>query len=120
MVQTDWGSGSGSDDPGLCHAEWADCPYGDVDCRGAGSALRGGPPGHVNVTLTATLNPPAQNVRFQWDFRNDGRFDTRLSPNPTVTTYTYHTGENVTAVVRAVKGSRRATDPVTFSVLVCP
>jgi len=37
------------------------------------------------VTLTATLNPPAQNVRFQWDFDNDGIFDTPLSPNPMVT-----------------------------------
>jgi len=38
----------------------------------------------VNVTLSATLNPPVQNVRFQWDFNNDGVFDTPLSPNPTV------------------------------------
>jgi hypothetical protein len=79
----------------------------------------GGPPEHVSVTLTATLNPPAQNVQFQWDFRNDGIFDTPLSPNPTVT-YSYHQGEIVTAVVRAVKGSHSATDPVTFRVLMCP
>ena len=39
MVQTDWGSGSGSDDPGLCGAEWPDCSYGDVDCLGVGSAV---------------------------------------------------------------------------------
>jgi len=37
---------------------------------------------NVNVTLTATLNPPAQNVRFQWDFNNDRVFDTRSVPTP--------------------------------------
>ncbi len=72
----------------------------------------------VNVTLTATLNPPAQNVQFQWDFNNDGVFDTPLSPNPTVT-HLYPDESNVTAVVRAVKGRRSATDPVTFNTLRC-
>ena len=79
----------------------------------------GPPPENTNVTLTATLNPPAQGVRFQWDFDEDGIFDTPLSPNPTVT-YSYIGGETVTAVVRAVKGSHSATDSVTFRVLVCP
>jgi PKD domain len=72
----------------------------------------------VNVTLTATLNPPAQNVQFQWDFNNDGVFDTPLSPNPTVT-HLYPDESNVTAVVRAVKGRRSATDPVTFNTVRC-
>ena len=72
----------------------------------------------VNVTLTATLSRPAQNVQFQWDFNNDGIFDTPLSPNPTVT-HLYPDETNVTAVVRAVKGSRSATDPVTFTTLRC-
>jgi len=72
----------------------------------------------VNVTLSATLNPPVQNVRFQWDFNNDGVFDTPLSPNPTVN-HLYPDEVNVTAVVRAVKGGRSATDPVTFSTLRC-
>ena len=72
----------------------------------------------VNVTLTATLNPPAQRVRFQWDFNNDGVFDTPLSPNPTVN-HLYSDEVNVTTVVRVVKGSRSATDPVTFSTLRC-
>jgi uncharacterized protein (DUF58 family) len=72
----------------------------------------------VNVTLSATLNPPQQNVRFQWDFNNDGVFDSPLSPNPTVN-HLYPDEVNVTAVVRAVKGGRRATDPVTFSTLRC-
>jgi len=72
----------------------------------------------VNVTLTATLNPPQQNVQFQWDFNNDGVFDTPLSPNPTVN-HLYPDEVNVTAVVRAVKGNRSATDAVTFSTLRC-
>jgi PKD domain len=72
----------------------------------------------VNVTLTATLNPPAQNVQFQWDFNNDGVFDTPLSSNPTVT-HLYPDESNVTAVVRAVKGRRSATDPVTFNTVRC-
>jgi uncharacterized protein (DUF58 family) len=72
----------------------------------------------VNVTLTATLSRPAQNVQFQWDFNNDGVFDTPLSPNPTVS-HLYPDETNVTAVVRAVKGSRSAADPVTFNTLRC-
>ena len=72
----------------------------------------------VNVTLTATLNPPAPRVRFQWDFNNDGTFDTPLSSNPTVN-HLYPDEVNVTAVVRAVKGGRSATDSVTFSTLRC-
>ena len=73
---------------------------------------------NVNVTLSATLQPPQQNVRFQWDFNNDGVFDTPLNPNPTVN-HLYPDEVNVTAVVRAVKGGRSATDPVTFSTLRC-
>jgi hypothetical protein len=72
----------------------------------------------VNVTLSATLNPPQQNVQFQWDFNNDGVFDTPLSTNPTVT-HLYPDEVNVTAVVRVVKGRRSATDPITFSTLRC-
>jgi hypothetical protein len=52
------------------------------------------------------------------DFNNDGIFDTTLSPNPTVT-HLYPDEVNVTAVVRAVRGSRSATDSVTFSALRC-
>ena len=72
----------------------------------------------VNVTLTATLNPPAQNVRFQWDFNNDGVFDSPLSPNPTVS-HLYPDETNVTAVVRAVKNGHSATDSVTFTTRRC-
>ena len=73
---------------------------------------------NVNVTLTATLNPMPPNVRFQWDFNNDGIFDTPLSSNPTVS-HLYPDEVNVTAVVRAVRGGRGATDSVTFSTLRC-
>lgn len=72
----------------------------------------------VNVTLTAVLNPPTQRVRYQWDFNNDGIFDTPLSPNPTVN-HLYPDEVNVTAVVRAVKGQRQATDAVSFRTLRC-
>ena len=72
----------------------------------------------VVVTLTARLNPPAQNVLFQWDFNNDGIFDTPLSPNPTVHMLYIEDGI-VTNVVRAVKGGRSATDSVTFATLSC-
>ena len=72
----------------------------------------------VNVTLTATLNPPSQRVQFQWDFNNDGVFDTPLSANPTVN-HLYPDEVNVTAVVKAVKGNRSGTDSVTFSTLRC-
>ena len=75
----------------------------------------------VNVTLTAVFSPPRHphGVQYQWDFNNDGIFDTPLSPNPTVTT-SYPDGTNVTAVVRAVKGGRHATSSVSFTTLSCP
>jgi uncharacterized protein (DUF58 family) len=73
----------------------------------------------VNVTLSATLSPPQRNVRYQWDFNNDGVFDTQPSTNPTVT-HAYLDETNVTAVVKVTKGTRSATDSVTFSTLDCP
>ena len=73
---------------------------------------------NVNVTLTATLNPMPPNVQFQWDFNNDGIFDTPLNPNPTVS-HVYPDEVNVTAVVKVVKGRRSATDSVTFRTLRC-
>jgi uncharacterized protein (DUF58 family) len=73
---------------------------------------------NVNVTLTATLNPPNPNVQYQWDFNSDGIFDTPLSSNPMVT-HLYPDETNVTAVVKVVKGRRSATDSVTFSTMRC-
>lgn len=72
----------------------------------------------VNVTLTATLQPPQTNVRYTWDFNNDGIFDTAPSTNPTVTN-AYPDEANVTAVVKVTKGTRSATDSVSFATIRC-
>ena len=72
----------------------------------------------VNVTLTATLTPAQRNVRFSWDFNNDGIFDTAPNTNPTVTT-SYPDEVNATATVKVTKGTRSATDSVTFATLRC-
>jgi len=72
----------------------------------------------VNVTLTATLNPPQRNVRYSWDFNNDGVFDTAPSANPTVS-HLYPDEVNATATVRVTKGARSATDSVGFATLRC-
>jgi len=73
----------------------------------------------VAVTLTATLSPPKTGVRYQWDFDNDGTFDTQPNPDPMVT-HTYPDEVQVTARVRVTKGSRSAEDTVTFQTLRCP
>ena len=73
---------------------------------------------NVNVTLTATLSPRKSGVRFSWDFNNDGIFDTAPNPNPTVTTQ-YPDEVNATATVKVTKGTRSATDSVTFATLRC-
>lgn len=73
----------------------------------------------VNVTLTATLQPPRQGVLYVWDFDNDGVFDTAPSSNPTVSNL-YPDEVTVTARVGVMKGGRvRATDTVTFGTLRC-
>jgi uncharacterized protein (DUF58 family) len=61
----------------------------------------------VNVTLSATLQRPQQNVRFSWDFNNDGVFETAPSPSPTVT-HLYPDETNQTATVRVMKGEQEA------------
>jgi uncharacterized protein (DUF58 family) len=71
----------------------------------------------VQVTLSATLNPP-KNVQYTWDLNGDGIFDTAPSSDPTVIT-TYPDEVNVTATVKAFKGQRSITDPVTFQTLRC-
>jgi len=73
----------------------------------------------VNVTLTATLQPTVRNVRFEWDFNNDGIFDTAPSTNPTVTNL-YPDEVAVTARVRATKGTHSAEAMVTFQTQRCP
>ena len=82
----------------------------------ADQACQGG--NGVNVTLTATLSPPKTGVRYSWDFNNDGIFDTAPSSNPTVT-HLYPDEVNVTAVVKVTKGTKSATDPVTFQTIRC-
>ena len=72
----------------------------------------------VNVTLTATLSPPKSGVRYSWDFNNDGIFDTAPNPNPTVT-HAYPDEVNATATVKVTKGTKSATDSVTFATLRC-
>ena len=72
----------------------------------------------VNVTLTATLNPPKSGVTYTWDFNNDGIFDTAPSADPTVT-HIYPDEANVTATVRVTKGRRSATDSVSFQTIRC-
>ncbi len=56
----------------------------------------------VNVTLTATLSPQQRNVRYTWDFNNDGIFDTAPSRNPSVT-HLYPDETNQTATVKVTK-----------------
>ena len=72
----------------------------------------------VNVTLTATLQPPQNNVRYAWDFNNDGILDTAPSSNPTVS-HLYPDETNVTARVHVTKGNRSADATVTFGTLDC-
>ena len=73
---------------------------------------------NVKVTLTATLQPPQTNARFSWDLNNDGIFDTAPSPNPTVT-HLYPDEANVTATVKVTKGSKSATNSVSFNTMRC-
>jgi uncharacterized protein (DUF58 family) len=72
----------------------------------------------VNVTLTATLNPPKTGVTYVWDFNNDGIFDTQPSTDPTVT-HLYPDEANITATVKVTKGRRSATDSVSFVTIRC-
>lgn len=73
----------------------------------------------VSVTLTATLQPNRPGVMYQWDLNNDGVFDTPLSTDPTVTTV-YGDELQVTATVRATKGTRNAENTVSFQTIRCP
>ena len=82
----------------------------------ADQACQGG--NGVNVTLTATLSPPKTGVRYSWDFNNDGIFDTAPNSNPTVT-HLYPDEVNLTAVVKVTKGTKSATDSVTFQTIRC-
>ena len=72
----------------------------------------------VQVTLSATVQPNVQ-VRYRWDFNNDGIFDTAPSFNPTVT-HRYPDEVRRTARVVAIKANGvRAFDRVTFMTRRC-
>ncbi len=72
----------------------------------------------VAVTLSATVQPNQQ-VRYRWDFNNDGIFDTGLLLNPTVT-HRYPDEVRRTARVVAIKANGvRAFDTVTFMTRRC-
>ncbi len=72
----------------------------------------------VAVKLSATVQPNQQ-VRYRWDFNNDGIFDTVASTNPTVT-HRYGDEKIRTARVRAVNASGvTAFDRVTFTTKRC-
>lgn len=73
----------------------------------------------VVVTLTATLQPNRRGVMYQWDFNNDGVFDTALSADPTVTNV-YGDEFMVTARGRVSKGNRSAESTVSFETIRCP
>ena len=72
----------------------------------------------VRVTLSATVQPNVQ-VRYRWDFNNDGIFDTGFLLNPTVT-HLYRDELIRTARVVAVPAiGVRASDRVTFRTRRC-
>jgi hypothetical protein len=73
----------------------------------------------VRVTLTAIAESSSDVRGYRWDFRNDGRFDTPVLQNPTVTTR-YPDEINVTARVIALNTEGdRASDTVSFATLRC-
>ncbi|HEY2713775.1 MAG TPA: PKD domain-containing protein [Chthoniobacterales bacterium] len=72
----------------------------------------------VNVALTATLSPQQRNVRYSWDFNNDGIFDTAPSRNPSVTHF-YPDGTNQVATVKVTKETKSLTASVDFDALQC-
>ena len=72
----------------------------------------------VNVTLTATLNPPRTGVTYAWDFDNNGVLDTEPITDPTVS-HLYPDEVSVTARVQVTKGRRSLSDTVTFGTLRC-
>ena len=72
----------------------------------------------VAVTLSATVQPNVQ-VKYRWDFTNNGTFDTTANTNPTVT-HRYPDERRITARVMAVRpNGERASDTVTFMTRRC-
>jgi uncharacterized protein (DUF58 family) len=72
----------------------------------------------VAVTLSATVQPNVQ-VKYRWDFTNNGTLDTTASTNPTVT-HRYPDERRITArVVAIMANGTRASDTVTFTTRRC-
>jgi uncharacterized protein (DUF58 family) len=72
----------------------------------------------VAVTLSATVQPNVQ-VKYRWDFTNNGTLDTTASTNPTVT-HRYPDETRITARVVAIRPNGvRASDTVTFMTRRC-
>jgi uncharacterized protein (DUF58 family) len=72
----------------------------------------------VAVTLSATVQPNVQ-VKYRWDFTNNGTLDTIASTNPTVT-HRYPDETRITARVVAIRpNGTRASDTVTFTTKRC-
>jgi len=72
----------------------------------------------VSVKLSATVQPNVQ-VRYRWDFTNNGTLDTTASTNPTVI-HRYPDERRITARVVAVAANgARASDTVTFTTRRC-
>ena len=72
----------------------------------------------VSVKLSATVQPNVQ-VKYRWDFTNNGSLDTIASPNPTVT-HRYPDETRITALVVAIRpDGTRASDTVTFTTRRC-
>jgi uncharacterized protein (DUF58 family) len=72
----------------------------------------------VAVTLSATVQPNVQ-VKYRWDFTNNGTLDTIASTNPTVT-HRYPDETRITARVVAIRlNGTKASDTVTFTTRRC-
>ena len=72
----------------------------------------------VAVTLSATVQPNVQ-VKYRWDFTNNGTLDTIASTSPTVT-HRYPDERRITARVVAIRpNGTRASDTVTFTTKRC-
>ena len=72
----------------------------------------------VQVTLSATVQPNQQ-VRYRWDFNNDGVFDTGLLVNPTVTHRYVDEAIRTARVVAIPANGVRAFDRVSFRTMRC-
>ena len=72
----------------------------------------------VQVTLSATVQPNVQ-VRYRWDFTNNGSLDTTATTNPTVN-HRYPDEQRITArVVATTANGTKASDTVTFTTRRC-